>query len=139
MTLYQTWLTFLWTTFVLVYLHNIISINKYPTLDLAIAKGEIDSALNILRSITPGTKPIKWLVFYFSDITIAGRAITTERKKSRKKQRTDTKICNNKKLRAITLFGAIEKSPILRSLCPKYFQYKYVNVKNLKFNLDYKG
>ena len=44
-------------TFVLVYLNNTISFNNYPTLDLAIAKGEIDSALNILRSITPGTKP----------------------------------------------------------------------------------
>ena len=47
-------------------------------------------------------------------IVIVGRAITLERKLSKKKQSIDTKT-DAKGLRVISLQGAIEKSPILLS------------------------
>ena len=47
-------------------------------------------------------------------IAIVERAITLERKPTKKKQRTDTKRMQ-RELRVITLQGTIEKSPILLS------------------------
>ena len=47
-------------------------------------------------------------------IAIVGRAITLEREPSKKKQRTVTKR-DTKRIKVITLQGAIKKSPILLS------------------------